>query len=497
MKKSFFVLLAIVLVAIIQIVACNDTPRFANKNAEKGYGLAQKYCISCHQFPDPSLLNKETWLQHVLPKMGNMLGFTSLGSGRYFNNAAASMSLDDWNNIVLYYYTQAPKDPIERSEDYPIQSGKNFFSVDTSVLLTPSPSTSLVQIDQETNQILFADGSDQKLYILFNQQIKDSFNVATGLAHIKKKGAAYWALSMGVLHPSDAKSGNLVSIDSATKKATVLLDSLQRPVDACYGDLNNDGIEDVIIAEFGNTTGALSWFQNKGTKGFEKHLLRPLPGASKSIIYDFNKDGLPDIIALMAQGDEAVFIYYNEGEGKFREERVLTFPPSYGSNSLQLLDFDHDGQIDIMTTNGDNGDYPPILKAYHGIRIFTNDGKNKFQQKLFLPQFGVQKAIADDFDGDGDLDITSIAYFPDYNNNPKEAFLFWQNGGKNNFTPFSIPQSTIGRWMVMDAGDFNSDGKKDIVLGNATFSLGLVPENIKNRWNKYAPSVIILKNTFK
>lgn len=486
-----------VLVVVIQMISCNETPRFANKNIEKGYELAQKHCNSCHQLPDPSTLNKETWLEYVLPKMGQLLGFTSLGSGRYFNKTTAALPLDDWNNIVLYYYTQAPKEPLARSKEYSIELQKDLFLIDTSLAIIPSPATSMVKIDSETNQIYFANGAEQKLYILSNKKLKDSFDVSVGVTQINKKGAAIWALSMGVLHPSNEKLGKLVSIDSLTKKETVLLDSLQRPVDASFADLNNDGLEDIVMSEFGNTIGAFSWFENKGTKGFEKHLLRPQPGASKSIIYDFNKDGLPDIIVLMAQADEGVFIYYNKGNGQFKEDRVLTFPPSYGSNSLQLVDVNHDGQMDILTTNGDNGDYPPILKAYHGLRLFTNKGNNKFEQTLFLPVYGIQKAVAEDFDGDGDLDIASIAYFPDYNHRPNEAFLYWQNNGNNQYKPFSIAEASIGRWMVMEVADMNGDEKKDIVLGSATFVLGSIPVSIRQKWNNPSPSIIILENIIK
>jgi hypothetical protein len=199
----------------------------------------------------------------------------------------------------------------------------------------------------------------------------------------------------------------------------------------------------------------------------------------------------------MAQGDEGIFVYYNKGNGTFEEKRLLQFPPSYGSNCFELTDFNKDGHPDILTTNGDNGDYPPILKPYHGIRIFMNDGKNNFGQKVFLPVNGPCKAIARDFDGDGDLDIASISYFPDYDHHPEESFIFWENTGNLSFKPSSFNNASMGRWLTMEAGDIDHDGDIDLVLGNAKFPLGHIPDSLMKNWNKYSPSLVILKNKTK
>jgi hypothetical protein len=270
----------------------------------------------------------------------------------------------------------------------------------------------------------------QKKLFALDQQLRviDSMETSLGATDINMRPNGIEAISMGILKPSDEKLGQL-SIVSKNKIPFVLLDSLQRPVQATYSDLNGDHNEDIIICEFGFRKGSLCWFENKGSNQFKRHIIRDLPGATRSEVYDFNNDGKPDIAVLMAQGDEGIFIYYNEGNGKFREERVLQFPPAYGSNYFQLFDFNNDGHIDILTTNGDNGDFSVILKAYHGIRLFLNNGKNQFTEKTFLPVHGVQKAIPADFDNDGDFDLVSIAFFPDYEKLPEESFIYWENIG--------------------------------------------------------------------
>ncbi|HEY1021786.1 MAG TPA: VCBS repeat-containing protein, partial [Flavisolibacter sp.] len=107
------------------------------------------------------------------------------------------------------------------------------------------------------------------------------------------------------------------------------------------------------------------------------------------------------------------------------------------------------------------------------------------------------KAVARDFDGDGDLDIASISYFPDYDSRPSESFLYWENKGGLSFKPFTVKEATTGRWLTMDAGDVDSDGDTDIVLGNAKFTLGYIPGWLMKQWNANSPSVLVIKNLRK
>ncbi len=49
----------------------------------QGKQLALIYCSSCHLFPDPSLLDKDTWVNNVLPNMAWRLGIREKGYDPY------------------------------------------------------------------------------------------------------------------------------------------------------------------------------------------------------------------------------------------------------------------------------------------------------------------------------------------------------------------------------------------------------------------------------
>ena len=219
------------------------------------------------------------------------------------------------------------------------------------------------------------------------------------------------------IFPNDLSHGAIQKIIGSHKKHPIkaennIISKLQRPVFMAYGDLTNNGLEDIVACEYGDLTGKLTWFEHLGNNNYKTHTLLNKPGAISAIIKDYNKDGLNDIFVLMAQGDEAVYYFENKGNGTFTQKKLLTFLPLYGSQHLTIIDFNNDDFDDIVYVSGDNADSTPILKDYHGIYIFLNDGNLNFTQSYFYHLNGAYKAEPRDYDLDGDIGYCCNFIFP-------------------------------------------------------------------------------------
>ena len=289
-------------------------------------------------------------------------------------------------------------------------------------------------------------------------------------------------------------SKQLGSITMLRKDRTIAneIDSLQRPVDFERVDFNNDKADDYIICNFGNHTGSLAIYKALGNGEFQKHTLSNVSGARRIIIKDFDGNGLPDILTLMTQGDERILLFYNQGNFQFRLTTLFRFSAVQGSSYIDIADFNNDGKSDILYTNGDNADYSSILKPYHGVRIFLNSGTNEFKESWFYPMHGASQARVADFDQDGDLDIGAISFFPDFKNHPEQGFIYFENTAQG-FKPQITRMANKGRWMTMEAFDYDHDGDKDILLGSLTFP-NLVPQDLMTQWSADQVSILVLRN---
>ena len=499
---------------IYSTISCHNShgAKSAPTAAEAGKLLAHQYCQSCHIFPEPSLIDKKTWTNGVLPNMGPRLGIFNFAGQTYpsrksdphitnnFYPEHPMLSDHEWQDILSYYEANAPDTLAGQDRGSLPISGHPLFKVLKPKKQYSNPVSTYVSIDPlapPARRILQSDGQLQMIYSYNDHLIAtDSVKINNMIVDIASEEDKLILCNIGQINPNDATLGKIQEVDLKEKKSfkqdvLPLFDSLRRPVQILDVDLNGDQRKDILVCEFGNLLGQLSWFENKGNGKFEKHILRAVPGAIHVIVQDANQDGLPDIWALFAQGDEGIVLFTNKGNGQFDQQQILRFPPIYGSTSFDLVDFNGDGYLDILYTCGDNADFSPVLKPYHGVYIFLNDGKQHFQQKYFYPIHGCYKAIARDFDGDGDMDIAAISFFADYSIDPGEGFVYLENKGDWNFEASTLQETRTGRWLTMDVGDVDGDGKPDIVLGN--FSVG--PTIIKTYYDwKNGPPFLLLKN---
>jgi len=491
MKKSICFSIVLILFLVLWVLCsfkANDpfgAIESNNFNNElSGKELASRYCAICHVFPEPSLLDKKTWMTSVLPNMGMRLGIKQKDVDPLENldnvdkEIVKSLNIypenpiilnDDWKKIVDYYKNEAPASLPKPKMNIAIDNSIMPFTAQYIGIGDPGyPMVSMLGYNHYTNELYIADFD--KLYSLTNTwEISGQWQLNSPATHIEfQKNQPPIVLTIGNFSPSDQNLGILSSLYSSNDNTNnVYIDHLKRPVYFVTGDLNSDKKRDVVVCNFGNYQGKLSWFDNCDPN--KEHVLSYLPGARRAIIKDLNHDGKPDVMALMAQAYERVSIFYNKGNNEFEEEKVVEFPPVYGVSYLELADVNNDGYDDILVSNGDNWDLSAIDKPYHGFRIYLNDGKNKFSESYFFTMYGCSKVMTGDFDNDGDLDIVAISFYAQLKN-PGQSFVYLQNNGNMNFTAAYLPEAKDGKWLTMEVVDINNDGLLDVLLGSFIYN---------------------------
>ena len=475
-----------------------------SQDKQSGAALAKLYCASCHLFPSPSLLDQATWRNKVLPNMAWRLGIRS-GYTSPYNDMDTSeailvkglniypnrpiISIVQWQKIFNYYISNAPKVP-KSIEFLPIIEKRclQFLTQPIFIEEKELPKTTLLKYDSMQSLLYVGDGRSELYALNSHLKLEHKWTFPSAPVDMDFNNLLPNVLCVGSVAPLEKKEGVLISLDSSISFST-----LARPVNMETADLNADGKLDLIICEFGNHTGKLAWYD--GGDRLKENILLTRPGARKVAVVDLNKDGKQDIVVLMAQAQEGVYYFENQGNNKFKESVLINFPPVYGLSYFELVDFNDDGNLDILLTNGDNWDLSRVKKNFHGVRIFMNNGHNKFSQTFFFPLYGTSKALARDFDGDGDLDIAAISFYDELEK-PEQGFVYLKNMGNSYFEASSTPAAANGKWLTMEAADIDMDGDMDLVLGSFIYSISEMMGLI-NKGVEQFPQLLLLTNIKK
>lgn len=502
-------------VAACWLAACTGTGKQSGTEGADSISadekLARQYCGSCHLYPEPELLDRNTWLNGVLPVMGPKMGIYEHRGQTYTMHERADTPLlrtkiypdkpmlgsDDWQRILDFYAKRAPEVRPQQVRNMGIGGSKGLFSPQLPERSIQGPMAVFTKIDPARKMILYGEGNDNTLHA-YDASLKK-------LSSLKLSGAPSWVqetapgqyqvTTLGSIFPSSKREGGLLSLrlDAAGKLSggTALMQNLQRPTQVQEADLDGDGRMDRIVNAFGHLEGELYWLP--GGDMAKKKTLRSEPGAIHTKIIDHNGDGKPDLMTMFCQGREGIYLFENQGNGEFKEKRLLEFLPVNGSSGFDWVDMNGDGHKDIVYTAGDNADYSIVLKHFHGVTIYLNDGKGNYTRQWFYPINGCYKALCRDFDLDGDMDLLTLSFFADYAEQPNEILLYFENQGSMQFLPTQVDGYQNGRWLTADAGDVDGDGDEDIVLGNFSQGPGQVPREAIGHWVN-SPGFMLLRN---
>jgi hypothetical protein len=248
--------------------------------------------------------------------------------------------------------------------------------------------------------------------------------------------------------------------------------------DAGAADLDGDGDLDLSVAAFGwRTTGAVLLLENLGELGpggaprFFRHVLDPRPGAIHATIADLDRDSRPDIVVLLSQQFETVVAYLNRGGLGFEQAVIWQAAhPNWGYSSMEVVDVDGDGDLDVLAVNGDALD-DGIPKPYHGLAWLENTGTFPFAHRWLATMPGAQRVSTADLDGDGDRDVFVSAFLPHY---PVETMrkplqadaIIWLEQTSRGAFAIHAFEAIWSDHAALAAGDLDGDGDVDVAAGN-------------------------------
>ncbi|MGX4770611.1 FG-GAP-like repeat-containing protein [Bradyrhizobium guangdongense] len=217
------------------------------------------------------------------------------------------------------------------------------------------------------------------------------------------------------------------------------------------GDFNGDGKTDLLMLS-DSTHDAQVWLMNgsqisaTGTLG----TISAFAGWGYAGVGDFNGDGKSDLL-LVNSANNGVAVWELSGTSVIANPQVGTM--ASGFHFAEEGDFNGDGKTDLLMLND----------ATHELQVWLMNGTQVTSQTTIgtiSASAGWRFADVGDFNGDGQTDLLLL-------NDVTHGVAVWlMNGAQVTANPQISTISASAGWRFANVGDFNGDGKSDLMLLN-------------------------------
>ncbi len=253
------------------------------------------------------------------------------------------------------------------------------------------------------------------------------------------------------------------------------------PIGVVAGDFNEDGFQDIAVANYFSNDVSVFLGSGDGTGGFRPAIRIPLSVQPFSLAAADFGNGHLDLA--VATGANTVVILIGDGTGGFTQPSDPVQLPGNGiPNSIVAADFNADGEADIAVARDQTDD----------VVVLAGDGTGNFGPSpigTYSVGTGRSFATVGDFNGDGfpDLAVLSIGISTTDTGTSNVMILLNEGDGSGKLkglAPFSTGLRALV-WGAITTADFNRDGNTDLAIaadgiavflgnGDGTFHPGTV-----------------------
>jgi hypothetical protein len=213
-------------------------------------------------------------------------------------------------------------------------------------------------------------------------------------------------------------------------------------------DFNGDGKPDLVTAGDGNVVVLI----NNGNGSFHQGVSIPVNGFATALaVGDFNGDGKQDFAVALGG---TIDVFMGNGAGAFQAPTVINLGDvairslvagRFGPGALPSL------AATVMSLAGTESTV---------VQVLLNNGRGTFSKGQSISVgTDAEGLAAADFNGDGKLDLVTTSFLPDGTRNVE---VLLGNGNGTFQKPVVTTPGMSARFVA--AGDFNGDGKADLVL---------------------------------
>ena len=276
------------------------------------------------------------------------------------------------------------------------------------------------------------------------------------------------------------QSADTAAATTVTVKDT---DVAVAPAHVAAIDFNGDGHSDVLLQNTADGHGEYYTWELNGTgalAGFGAVGWTPPSDANNNWVFagtgDFNGDGKSDILLEnTATGHGECFIWELNGTGALVGSGLVGWTPPSDANNNWLVkgtgDFNGDGNSDILLQNTADGHGEYFIWEMNGTGALVGSGTVGWTPPSDADNKWVFAATGD-FNGDGKSDIllqNTAAGHGEYYVWELDGTKAPVDSGVVGWTP---PIDANNNWVFAATGDFNGDGKSDILLHNTAAGHG-------------------------